>query len=230
MSLEATSWAWGLKLRSPMLKLVVLALADFADSTGGSCFPSHKTLASRCSASKDAIRRSLKSLEEMGAICRHHRLSRADKEALTSDSYALNLGWEVPAKNAQGVGLKRTGCGTTSHRGVGPHHTGVGAEEVRILQIEPPDRTVQESTNESGAPRVARRPPQKISFPADWRPSPEDVTFFELQGFAAHILEQAIRMFARQCDGRSAEDWSLEWRRYLIASRKHHQAPKGRRA
>lgn len=55
------NWAWKQKL-GPTIKLVLMALADYADEHG-ECFPSVETLAEKCSVNKRTVQRVLRDLE-----------------------------------------------------------------------------------------------------------------------------------------------------------------------
>ena len=67
MSLRATAWAWTTKGDTPAAKLVLLALADFADEVGH-CWPGLGAIVSMTGLSERAVRMALRSLEESGAI------------------------------------------------------------------------------------------------------------------------------------------------------------------
>lgn len=67
MSWDATRWAW----RTPadgLAKYVLLALADYADSKGASCYPSLGEVASKTGLGTSTVRRLLRQLESDGLI------------------------------------------------------------------------------------------------------------------------------------------------------------------
>ena len=66
MSLDATMWAWK-KTMKPHLKLVLLSLADRADSNF-ECFPKISTLATDTCQSERSVKRQLEELESLGCI------------------------------------------------------------------------------------------------------------------------------------------------------------------
>jgi DNA-binding transcriptional ArsR family regulator len=69
MSLRATLWAFDdVVTENPYDKLLLLALADEADDTGGSCYPSMRRLAERMSVHVTTVRRHLDDLEAAGLI------------------------------------------------------------------------------------------------------------------------------------------------------------------
>lgn len=88
MSIQAVSWAIATETPSPITKLILICLANYADADGGA-FPGQKRLAADASASESSIRRGLKVLEFAGLITRHHR-HRPDGTR-TSDFYQLQL-------------------------------------------------------------------------------------------------------------------------------------------
>jgi len=67
MSVEQSSKAWQLNIQGS-LKLVLLSLADHADSHGRHVFPSQEFTSQRCGISVRQVRRLLHQLEEMGLI------------------------------------------------------------------------------------------------------------------------------------------------------------------
>jgi hypothetical protein len=88
MSVEAIDWAWEQQVRSTM-KLVLVALANFANRHGKSCFPGQDTLARMTGVKERAIRTALIELEEAELI---ERTSRRYKGRATTDSYRLFCG------------------------------------------------------------------------------------------------------------------------------------------
>ena len=67
MSIKATSWAAGTATGSAPLKLMLFALANYADDEGV-CWPSQETLANDTEQSVDSVQRRLKRLASMGLI------------------------------------------------------------------------------------------------------------------------------------------------------------------
>src|SRR5690349_15143110 len=63
MSIKITSLVWELKL-PPEQKLVLLAMADFADNTGKRCYPGKKRLSRMTGKSVRVIQRILHTLKE----------------------------------------------------------------------------------------------------------------------------------------------------------------------
>lgn len=91
MSVVAINWAWKQRVRATM-KLALVALADFADSHGQSCYPGQAELSRMTGIKERAIRTALKDLEQTGLIA---RTARRYKGRATSDSYRLFCGKRI---------------------------------------------------------------------------------------------------------------------------------------
>jgi len=89
-------WAVKQQTGNTTRNLILIYLADFHGKNG--CFPSHNTLANRCSCKRNAIIRHLNELEKDGWISIERRMSKGMKE---SNMYSLNL-----AKSDVSLGYK----------------------------------------------------------------------------------------------------------------------------
>lgn len=87
MSVEAIAWASKQRTGSPGAKLVLIALANYANDRG-ECWPSQATLAMWTEQSDRTIRTHLATLESMGLITRQ---AREVAGSFTSDLITLNL-------------------------------------------------------------------------------------------------------------------------------------------
>jgi hypothetical protein len=85
MSVLAITWAWKQQVRTT-IKFVLVALANFANDQGESCFPGQLTLAAMTGMKERAIRSALCDLEKAGLI---ERTARRYRGRATSDSYRL---------------------------------------------------------------------------------------------------------------------------------------------
>jgi len=91
MSWSALAWASKKKTGNGTNKLVLIALANYADDNN-SCFPSYKTLTTITELSQRTIARSLKQLEDKSFISIKQRFSEYDQSARqTSNFYQLNI-------------------------------------------------------------------------------------------------------------------------------------------
>ena len=118
MSIEAFSWALNCEdVKSPTLKLVLIALANHSRPDGTAAFPSVSTMMRYTCLSERAIRQSLKTLEEMQLISRCNQeivaahIKRADRRPI---GYDLNLkrgATDAPCKNDEVQDVPLRGAG-----------------------------------------------------------------------------------------------------------------------
>ena len=124
------TWAWSISL-PPTPKLVLMALADIADDKGV-CWPSHASLALKCSLTDRTVRRVLTHLQNTALIEVEPRFS--PNGSRSSNRYRLRC--ENPQDNPSGALGSNGGGG--GHRCPGPPDT-------RVLgtTIEPPIESSQ---------------------------------------------------------------------------------------
>ncbi|QIB32647.1 helix-turn-helix domain-containing protein [Ancylobacter pratisalsi] len=109
MSVEAITWSNKRRAGSAGAKLVLLALANYADEDGY-CYPSQATLADVTEMSRDSISRHIKTLESLGLLEREPRFDKKGRR--TTDMVRLLL-------TAQGT-PQIAGVGTPQKQGVPP--------------------------------------------------------------------------------------------------------------
>lgn len=141
MSLDALTWAFGQDL-DPARKIVLLALADYADDNGR-CWPSQETMTAKTSLSVRSIRTHLRALEAEGLIVTTHR-SRPDG-GRSSNEYTLPL---TPRQNLPGP---------PADRFRGPRQTAAGAPRQTVAGIEnhhlePPENPPAQARAHATAP------------------------------------------------------------------------------
>lgn len=85
MSIRTMTWAWSVTL-PPTSKLVLMALADIADDRGV-CWPSHPTLAAKCSLTDRTVRRILVLLQAHKLVVVEPRFKATGSQ--TSNRYRL---------------------------------------------------------------------------------------------------------------------------------------------
>lgn len=85
MSIRIMTWAWSVAL-PPTSKLVLMALADIADDRGV-CWPSHPTLAAKCSLTDRTVRRILVLLQARKLVVVEPRFKATGSQ--TSNRYRL---------------------------------------------------------------------------------------------------------------------------------------------
>lgn len=88
MSVQAMAWALAQRL-DPARKLVLISIANCADSDGGNAFPCQERIAADASVSLRSARNHIQWLEQHGYLTRERR-TRQDG-GRTSDLYTLSL-------------------------------------------------------------------------------------------------------------------------------------------
>lgn len=97
MSSRATHWALQQTTELPVDKLILIALADFADDAN-QCYPSRKRLATIGMCSVDTVDRSIKRLMELGMLSKSERA--AERGGLSSNIYTLHVDTiSLPSRN-----------------------------------------------------------------------------------------------------------------------------------
>jgi hypothetical protein len=99
MSVAAMAWAKSRKAGSPSAKLVLLALADYADEHGY-CWPSRATVAAECELSVRSVSDQFRALEREGLIKRDARAR--DNGSQTSNTIQLMIERHTPLQDLQG--------------------------------------------------------------------------------------------------------------------------------
>jgi hypothetical protein len=115
VSIKAMNWAFEQDLQPP-LKVILLALADWADGDG-IAFPGQKSLSEKTSIPERSLRRHLAELEELGYIARRRRTTAGGQR--TSDEYKLlsptgQIG-RLPTGQIEGAN-RPTVAGTENHQ------------------------------------------------------------------------------------------------------------------
>lgn len=112
MSIRAMSAVWDQPDLEPTMKLLLLALADFADSSG-TCWPSYPTLAGRVGVSERQVRRLVLRAEALGYLTR----LRGGRGPGNSTRYTLWVGRGTPASLLKGDTAGRKGDAGVNGRG-----------------------------------------------------------------------------------------------------------------
>lgn len=115
MSIKAMNWAFEQDLQPP-LKVILLALADWADGDG-IAFPGQKSLSAKTSIPERSLRRHIAELEELGYIARRRRTTAGGQR--TSDEYKLlsptGQSGRLPTGHIEGAN-RPTVAGTENHQ------------------------------------------------------------------------------------------------------------------
>ncbi len=85
MSIQALTWAFKQKTSTPSTKLVLVALANYADERH-SCFPSHIHLSERCQISDRQVRRCIDDLISQGLLTKKQRVGTSNRYFLGVDA------------------------------------------------------------------------------------------------------------------------------------------------
>lgn len=92
MSNRASAWAWDVDLKGdPMVKFVLVALADQADDYGY-CWPSQKKIAKKVCQGERTVRRHIATLRDLGLLTVIHRSSTRGRR---SNGYQLHVGMKL---------------------------------------------------------------------------------------------------------------------------------------
>ncbi|WP_371346059.1 helix-turn-helix domain-containing protein [Ancylobacter sp. IITR112] len=144
MSVEAITWANKQRAGSPGAKLVLLALANYADEDGY-CYPSQATLATVTEMSRDSIARHMKALEALGLLAREGRFDKTGRR--TTDMVRLLVSPQGTPQFA-GVGTPAgEGGAPPQKQGVRTPH---GAGDLN-LKKEPSDEPSPQAPQGAGA-------------------------------------------------------------------------------
>jgi hypothetical protein len=108
------TWAWATPL-PPTPKLVLMALADIADDQG-ICWPSHRTLALKCSLADRTVRRMLILLQAQQLLLVESRVRKDGSRA--SNCYRLAIDAHPPDNLSGEVDTRVQGRGSQVTRGV----------------------------------------------------------------------------------------------------------------
>ena len=98
MSLKASAWAWEQPCGG-MPKLVLLAIADYANRDNDSAWPSVETLATRCGVNRTTVIRALKKLTDDNLVQCENRPNRTNVYHLKVDSLGSRRATTIVAES-----------------------------------------------------------------------------------------------------------------------------------
>lgn len=221
MSVRALTLAFAARKLSPAEKLVLLALADFADDQMR-CWPSQEKIADITELSARTVWASLKELEARRMLSRVSR-KRADGTRST-DVFTLHFAGElsieplaIPAK------ASRNPCETQSQSLQEPIAT-----VATLTTFEPSIEEPREATA-SGAQAPAKpikRAAKRV--PIDWMPKPAHFAIAAEEGFAPGEIEREIAKFRDHEFRDPKTDWDAAFRRWIRTAaerRPSHERP-----
>lgn len=207
MSIDATNWAWALVISPPAKKLILMDIADTADSRG-LCWPGQQRIAKRTCCSVRTVRRYLAELESEDLISRSAR--RRPNGSRTSDMIKLNLHAVDLACCAEQLA------------------TGGRAKRPPVARPEPPENRkeiqthhpIDEQKNASKENRHENDTSFGTRIDPAWQPSQEDRNCALKRGWLNDEIDQQIELFRdhyRAAVGERARsaDWSAKWRNWF---------------
>jgi hypothetical protein len=116
MSHKFTVPVWKIPMKNAGMKVVAIALADYADKNGR-CFPSVKSLAARCDLRTEAVSVHIRALERIGVILRRSNF-KAGRQTSNVYQFALPdvlLGIASKIAGGEGGEFQRGGGERKSH-------------------------------------------------------------------------------------------------------------------
>jgi len=131
MSLHAINWAFHQTIGEPLAKLVLIALAEYANPDTGACYPSIASIAKKTECSESTVHRKIAYLVAKKLIIKDTAYT-ARKQS--SNHYELLYdGWTPPKKQPTGVSHGHPRGVTQTPGGVSHRHPN--------LNLEPLNRT-----------------------------------------------------------------------------------------
>lgn len=209
MSVQAITAAFAVQGVSPSEKLVLLALANFADGDNR-CWPSQARLAHDTGLTDRQIRRVFVSLIEAGLMNKAHR-RRADGYR-ASDMITLTIS---PDKKSTKEKPYRT-----FEADLTGHLEQFSPDTVSDLTTLEPSVEPSENIFEAAqAQPKAKPPPQGTRLPDDWTPAETDYAFAFSQGMNPEEINLEADKFrdfwrAKPGAGGRKSDWPATWRNW----------------
>jgi hypothetical protein len=136
------TWAWSLPLPATS-KLLLMALSDIADDQGV-CWPSHKTLASKCTFTDRTVRRLLTHLQTQRLLSVEPRVRKDGSQ--TSNCYRLAIDAHPPGQIVLGGGHTTPEARSAVTRGVDAGVLPGTTNEPSSNPLPPPPRDIQPGT------------------------------------------------------------------------------------
>jgi DNA-binding MarR family transcriptional regulator len=226
MSAEARTWAKKQRTGSPAAKSVLVALADYAGSEHGECWPSQATLARETELSERAVRKYLKKLEDDGFIKRKRR--GTESGGRTSDLITLDMKDERHRRQDVPEGNRHDVPGGYRHHvpgGYRHHVPGAPAPRSGEPSLEP-SLPMSEDIGERARMPFALTPPgpppetRACRLPPDWQPNASDLAFARGEGLSQEEISREADRFrdhwvAKSGKDATKRDWSATWRNWI---------------
>lgn len=201
MSIQAVFWAITTRVGDPTLKVMLIAIANYADQEG-ECFPSQNQLAFDTEISKRSVSRALDRLHEAGLIELKERFR--DDGGRTSNLIRL-IGFTPPAVDGMGAPAKK-GPSPPTPESHGAHANKVAGANEPLLNHQ---------SNKKAAPSMGTR------IPDDWQLTPDLGNYGRSKGLTRNeVLAEAEKFvnYWRSAAGAKARkvDWDLTWKGWIL--------------
>ena len=204
MSIQAITAAFALEGVGPSEKLLLLALANYADENGRS-YPSQKRLASDTGLSDRTIRRLLAEMADAGLLTRTER-TRSDGSR-SSDIITLTFPTQMSGGADTMSGGVRTQCPG-------------GADMVSALT------TFEPSSNQVRSEDLPQKTRASKRCHAEWVPKVETIQRLADEGYQPGQLERALTMIRDHQFPVARSDWDATFRNWVRNDRSIRPAGK----
>ncbi len=236
MSAEARTWAKKQRTGSPFAKAVLVALADYAGSENGECWPSQATIARETELSERAVRKYLRQLEDDGFIKRKRRGTKSGGR--TSDLITLDMKDERRQGHDAPEGYRHDVPGGLPERGAGGYRNDVPGGYRNDVPGPPaprsgnplsePSVTISEEIVGNARTTFALTPDEPSSrkrgtrLPEDWQPSESDRAFARKQGLNEEDIDREAQKFfnhwtSKTGAGATKRDWHRTWQNWILS-------------
>lgn len=208
MSVQAITAAFAVQGVSPSEKLLLLALANYADASG-QCFPSQVTLTHDTGLSERTIRTALGNLKALGLV-QIERRNRANGSR-TSSKVTLTLPAMVAARD-----VKPTGKIRQAYRQSSPN---LPANVAPPTTFEPSEEPSEEPIEAAQAQPKAKPDLKGTRLPDDWTPQFAEIAFAKQHGMTLEEITLETDKFrdfwhAKPGAGGRKSDWPATWRNW----------------
>jgi len=230
MSFKATSWALNdAPVDSPVLTVVLLAMAERANDDGSECRQSIATIAAKARVSTRSVQRHIKVLLDQGVIVLgdqtltgHHR---ADHRPVVYDLQMHLTRGDILSprdgvtKTSRGDSGGSHGVTVVTPRGDSSGAHGVTAvSDNKSLVLPTEEQLVRDKSERERAPASGRG----SRLPADWQPSPELITQMrsECPGLDVVLENRNFEDWWKSAPGQRGRkaDWEATWRVWMRKS------------
>lgn len=220
MSIQAVAWAMKQETGSPTLKLVLIAVANYADEKGR-CWPSQERLAADTEITDRSIREALKKLEAAGFLTRTHRQVNGNKRQtdIIQLVYSHRKFTTQPPEDISGGPPEDDDTATGSSR-QNPPEAGSGKPSIEPSLEEPSARGADAPAGQIiPFPPVAIPEKQKrlSRLPTDFTLTPERIAFARKEGMADETARREFDKFTGHHGAKGSKflDWNLAWQNWV---------------